>query len=91
MRVISQPELILLPSLAAYQDENRSLFLTKKYLDGVAEFEKLWPGKVTSLITVDRTPNSEMDLVEVDLNMSPPALEPAASRGRGSGPQTSET
>ncbi|WP_299774349.1 glycosyltransferase family 4 protein [uncultured Tateyamaria sp.] len=75
MRVIPQPELILLPSLAAHEDENGSLFLTQKYLDGVAEFEKLWPGKVTSLITVDKTPNSEMDLVEVDLNVSPPTLE----------------
>ncbi|WP_299552935.1 glycosyltransferase family 4 protein [uncultured Tateyamaria sp.] len=75
MRMTQQSELILLPSLAAHQDGSGSLFLTQKYLDGVAEFEKLWPGNVTSLIAVDKEPNSEMDLVEIDLKASSPTLE----------------
>lgn len=71
----SQPELILLPSLAAHRDPTGRLSLTKKYLDGVAEFEKHWPGRVTSLVTIDPKPNSEMDLIEVDFETSPPYLE----------------
>ncbi len=71
----TSPELILLPVLKAYRDLAGRLFLTQKYLDGVAEFESLWPGRVTSLIEISDLPNTEMDLVEIDLKASRPALE----------------
>ncbi len=58
-------ELILLPSLTARRGPNGGLVLTRKYLDGAAEYARAWPGPVTSLFRLKETAAWEMDYVEI--------------------------
>ncbi len=58
-------ELILLPSLKAQRGPRGGLVLTQKFLNGVAEYAKTWPGRVTTLVRIRETPTSDMDHVEV--------------------------
>lgn len=57
-------ELILLPSLPAHRGPNGGLVLTRKYVEGAAEYAKHWPGPVTSLLRLDPRPTTDMDQVE---------------------------
>ncbi|MES2887462.1 MAG: glycosyltransferase [Pseudomonadota bacterium] len=61
----SDRELIVLPSITAQRGPNGGLILTQKYINGVAEYAKWWPGPVTSLVTVTSHTGSDMDHVEV--------------------------
>src|SRR5690349_23894800 len=59
-------ELILLPSLKAQRGPRGGLVLTQKFLNGVAQYAKTWPGgRVTTLVNLRDTPTSDMDHVEV--------------------------
>jgi colanic acid/amylovoran biosynthesis glycosyltransferase len=58
-------ELILLPSLKAVRGEHGGIVLTKKYLDGAAEFAKSWPGRVTTLFNFAPHKGTDLDYVEV--------------------------
>lgn len=68
-------ELILLPSLKARRGTNGGLILTQKYIDGAAQYAKIWPGPVTSLVRIDTQPGSDMDQVEVPLSGTETPLE----------------
>ncbi len=68
-------ELILLPALAASVDAEGKLFLTQKYLDGVAEYAKNWPGPVTTLARLTKHPIRDLDPVEVLLENGPNSIE----------------
>ncbi|MTH34090.1 glycosyltransferase [Paracoccus limosus] len=57
-------ELILLPSLTAQRGPNGGLVLTRKYVEGAAEYARCWPGPVTSLLRLDTHPTTDMDHVE---------------------------
>lgn len=57
-------ELILLPSLPAHPGPNGGLVLTRKYVEGAAEYARHWPGPVTSLLRLDPRPTTDMDQVE---------------------------
>lgn len=83
-------ELILLPSLNAHRGPRGGLVMTQKYMNGSAAFARRWPGPVTSLVTLDSTPSSNMDHVEImpgtaetDLELRPD--DPAALAHRISG------
>ncbi len=58
-------ELILLPSLKARRSKDGRLVVTKKFLEGAAQYARTWPGPVTSLIALDTRPGIDMDQVEV--------------------------
>lgn len=58
-------ELLVLPVLKANRGPNGGFVLTAKYLDGVAEYAKTWPGPVTSLIEISETKTTDLDHVEV--------------------------
>lgn len=58
-------ELVLLPSLRAHRGPRGGLVLTQKFLHGVAQYAKTWPGQVTALVELSTTPTSDMDHVEV--------------------------
>ncbi|MGA0614276.1 glycosyltransferase [Paracoccus sp. KR1-242] len=57
-------ELILLPSLRAQRGPNGGLILTRKYMEGAAEYARHWPGPVTSLVRLDDHATTDMDHVE---------------------------
>lgn len=58
-------ELILLPALKAHPGQNGGLVLTRKYMNGAAEYAARWPGPVTSLVDLHDTPTTDLDHVEV--------------------------
>ncbi len=57
-------ELVVLPPLKAQLGSQGGYVLTRKYMEGVAEFAKTWPGPVTSLVEIAQTPTTDMDLEE---------------------------
>lgn len=69
------PELVLLPSLAAQRGPGGRLHVTRKYLDGAAEFAQSWPGPVTSLLEVTDQAGSDMDPVEIAPDLGDPGIE----------------
>jgi glycosyltransferase involved in cell wall biosynthesis len=83
-------ELILLPSLKAQRGPRGGLVLTQKFLNGVAQYAKTWPGgRVTTLVNLRDTPTSDMDHVEVmpgetttPLELRPQSHEALAERLR---------
>lgn len=57
-------ELIILPPLKAQLGQQGGYVLTKKYMEGVAELAKTWPGPITSLVEITQTPSTDMDHAE---------------------------
>lgn len=68
-------ELILLPSLRAQRGPRGGLILTRKYMEGAAEYARNWPGPVASLVELDETPTTDMDHVEYMPGEGETALE----------------
>jgi colanic acid/amylovoran biosynthesis glycosyltransferase len=58
-------ELVVLPSLLAQRGPKGGLILTQKYINGVAEYAKYWPGRVSTLVRVNNSTSSDLDHVEV--------------------------
>jgi glycosyltransferase involved in cell wall biosynthesis len=81
MTQAAAPELLLLPPLKAQRGPGRKLRLTKKYIEGTAEFARFWPGRVTSLVAVTDAPSTEMDLEVVDFETTEPRIEPRPADG----------
>lgn len=63
-RGLNQRELIILPSLGANRGPTGGLILTQKFLDGVAEYGKSWPGSVSVLVSLAEGVTTDMDRVE---------------------------
>lgn len=61
---MSAPELVLLPSISARRTESGGFVLTQKYLEGVAEYSRTWPGKITSLPRLGTSAAVNFDDVE---------------------------
>jgi glycosyltransferase involved in cell wall biosynthesis len=87
--VTDTAELILLPSLKAQSGPRGGLVLTQKFLNGVAQYAKTWPGRVTTLVQLRADPTSDMDHVEVmpgetttPLELRPASQEALANRLR---------
>lgn len=57
-------ELVLLPSLRANRGPNGGLVLTRKYMSGVSEYARHWPGPVTSLLRMSDVVTTDMDHAE---------------------------
>lgn len=78
MRSDPADELVLMPSLKAHVGSRGGLVLTQKFLNGVAEYAKSWPGRVTALVEISKTYSSDMDHVEVlpDDGKAPLELRP---------------
>ncbi len=57
-------ELLLLPSLRAKLGPNGGLVLTRKYMNGAAEYAKHWPGPVTTLAYLVDQLSDDMDHAE---------------------------
>lgn len=57
-------ELVVLPPLKAQRGQHGGYVLTRKYMEGVAEFARTWPGPVTSLVMMTQTPTTDMDHAE---------------------------
>ncbi|MER2507719.1 glycosyltransferase [Amaricoccus sp.] len=65
MSISEKPtELLLLPSLRAKLGPNGGLVLTRKYMNGAAEYAKYWPGPVTTLAYLDDHLSDDMDHAE---------------------------
>lgn len=62
---IDRRELIVVANLKAQRGPRGGLVLTQKFLNGVAEYARWWPGTVTTLVDLNDTPTSDMDHVEV--------------------------
>lgn len=79
MRSDHTDELVLMPSLKAHVGHHGGLVLTQKFLNGIAEYAKSWPGRVTALVEISKAPTSDMDHVEVlpDVGKAPLELRPA--------------
>lgn len=58
-------ELIVLPALRAERGVKGGFVLTRKYLEGVGEMVRTWPGPVTSLVEMTDAHSAEFDLMEV--------------------------
>lgn len=63
--------LVLLPSLAAKKVSDTQISITQKFLDGVHEYLKYWPGKLVVLIEEDSNLSDNLDNVTVDINRLP--------------------
>lgn len=57
-------ELIMLPAVSAQRGPRGGLVLTEKYMGGVAEYARTWPGPVTTLARLSLDPITDMDPVE---------------------------
>lgn len=68
-------ELIVLPAIRAARRPNGALVLTQKYLEGVSEFARTWPGPVTSLPELSDQISTDFDHVEVTPEASDTGLE----------------
>lgn len=79
---MARNELILLPSLTAGSGSNGGWMVSRKYLEGAAEYANTWPGPITSLFAIREDPFGHMDTIEVNPGQSTTALErrPAAPR-----------
>jgi glycosyltransferase involved in cell wall biosynthesis len=80
-------ELLILPSLLAWQGETGRLVVTRKFLTGAAAFARHWPGPVTSLLQKGKGPTTDLDPVEVGQGEGQTGVEirptePAALRAR---------
>lgn len=71
----SEPELVILPSIPARQTDQGGFILTQKYLEGVAEFSRTWPGRITSLLIQGSTTTANFDDVEAPPDSPTGALE----------------
>lgn len=69
-------ELLVLANLSAVRGERGGLVLTQKYLDGVGEFARWWPGRTTTLVRLGAERSSDMDHVEFLPGDLPFGLEP---------------
>ncbi len=68
---MSTRTLVLLPSLAAKKVSDTQIIITQKFLDGVHEYLKYWPGKLVVLIEEDSNLSDNLDNVTVDINQLP--------------------
>lgn len=57
-------EMVVLPPLRAQRGAAGGYVLTRKYMQGVAQFAETWPGRVTSLVAFSKIPGTDMDLQE---------------------------
>jgi glycosyltransferase involved in cell wall biosynthesis len=67
--------LVVLSNLPAQVGARGGLVLTQKFVNGVAEYAKTWPGRVAALVRLSDTRSSDMDHVEVMPDQLPFALE----------------
>ncbi len=71
--------LVVMPALRAlpggHQHRGSSFVLTRKFLDGVQEYARLWPGRVLVLIQRDLDGEGHMDPVDVHPDELPFAIE----------------
>lgn len=58
-------ELVVLPSVRAHRGLHGGLVLTRKFLNGVAQYAAHWPGPVTALVAPAPAPVFLMDPLEV--------------------------
>lgn len=69
------PTLLLLPALEANAGANGTFILTRKFIEGVREYAKLWPGRVSVAIQRASGPADNLDQVAVHPNDLPFALQ----------------
>jgi colanic acid/amylovoran biosynthesis glycosyltransferase len=58
--------LVVLPSIAAVPHADGQITITRKFLDGVAEFAKLWDGPVEVILPPIEAPTDNLDSVRID-------------------------
>lgn len=63
---ISTPVLVLLPSLLACKHDDGRYYLTQKFIEGVYQFQKYWPGQVLVLMESSPEPDVNLDSVPLD-------------------------
>lgn len=72
---MSDPELVILPSISAGQTDSGGFILTQKYLEGVAEFARTWPGRISSLLLQGSSQATNFDDVEAPPDAPSGSLE----------------
>lgn len=63
--MVDKTELIVIPNIVAHRAKSGNLVLTKKFLDGMVAYTERWPKKITAMVKVHSTPDSNLDHVEV--------------------------
>ena len=58
-------QLLLLPALTANEAAGGRFALTRKFIDGVNEYARRWPGRVSVAIRSSTEPTSNLDQIEV--------------------------
>lgn len=68
-------ELLVVPPLTAHRAPSGNLVLTQKFIDGMVEYARWWPGAVTTCVHVTEQPDNSLDHVEIDPSQIPFAVE----------------
>jgi colanic acid/amylovoran biosynthesis glycosyltransferase len=69
------PTLGLLPNLKAKKISDRQIILTQKFIDGIAEYQKYWLGRIVVFIEEDTALNSNLDNLLLNVNELPFQIE----------------
>lgn len=80
-------ELILLPSLRASPGRDGRIVMTRKFLNGVDAYARVWPGPVHVLAELSEHPTDDLDHTEIDprdpaARVSPRPQQPEALAAR---------
>ncbi len=59
------PELVALPPLKAVRGPNGGAIMTQKYIEGIQELARTWPGPITTLAGFRTSMTTDMDHVEI--------------------------
>lgn len=68
-------QLILLPALKAKKVSDNQLIITQKFIDGVLEYQKYWPGSIKVLIEEENILTNNLDNIVVNINLLPFKIE----------------
>lgn len=68
-------QLILLPALKAKKVSDNQLIITQKFIDGVLEYQKYWPGSIKVLIEEENILTNNLDNTVVNTNLLPFTIE----------------
>jgi colanic acid/amylovoran biosynthesis glycosyltransferase len=78
-RAFADNTLLLLPSVTAKHTVDGRLIFTRKFLDGVCEYARLWQGPVLLAMETSETPNLGLDRIAVHSADLPFEIQPLPS------------
>jgi colanic acid/amylovoran biosynthesis glycosyltransferase len=64
-------KLLIIPVLEVTIDKSGTLFLTKKFIDGIMLYKRYWDGKIKVLMRASNQSSTNLDNIEIDLDKLP--------------------